>query len=190
MYVRLNLATRPLISHRRFLVSAALLGCFAGILFLSLGWRIYRLRKSDEDFRTRRAKLEQDLSRQNQHASELRTFFQRPENRDLESRAKFIGNVIEARSFNWTKMFMDLEHTLPPGAHVLRIEPKLDRGSVVVKFVVGTSSQEAEIKTLRAFEESKSFTHVELTSIEQPKQLAQGSTDTLTVEFSVIYTGI
>jgi hypothetical protein len=188
MYVRLNLATRPLVSHRRFLLSAAILGCAAGILFLSLGWRIYKLRKADEDFRARRAAIEQELARENRRADDLRAYFQRPENRDLESRAKFIGNVIEARSFNWTKMFMDLEHTLPSGAHVLRIEPKLDRGSVVVKFVVGTNSQESEIKVLQAFEESKSFSHVELTSVDPPR--TPGTGDALTVEFSAIYTGI
>jgi hypothetical protein len=187
MYVRLNLATKPLLSHRRFLLSAALLGCIAGVLFLSLGWRIYRHRQADEAFRASRSKVEQELSRQNQRAAELRTFFQRPENRDLEARAKFISNVIEARSFNWTKMFMDLEHTLPAGAHILRIEPKLDRGSVVVKFVVGASSQESEVKVLQAFEESKSFSHVELTSVDLPKQPGG---DALTVEFAAIYTGI
>ncbi len=187
MYVRLNLATRPLVSHRRFLLGAALVGCVATLLFLTLGWRIYRLRRADEDFRARQARVEQDLSRENRRATELRSFYARPENRDLESRAKFIGSVIEARSFNWTKMFMDLEHTLPPGAHILRIEPKLDRGSVVVKFVVGANSQESEIKVLQAFEESKSFSHVELTSVDLPKQPGN---DALTVEFSAIYTGI
>jgi Tfp pilus assembly protein PilN len=187
MYVRLNLATRPLISHRRFLVGAALLGLVAGVLFLSLGWRIYRLRKADEDFRARQAKIEQELARQKQRHDDLEAFYARPENKDLEARAKFIGTVIEARSFNWTKMFMDLEHTLPPGAHVLRIEPKLDRGTVGVKFLVGAASQEAKFKLLQSFEESKSFSHVEVYSEELPRQ---GSTDALNVEFSAIYTGI
>jgi len=187
MYVRLNLATKPLVSHRRFLVAGALFGLLGSALFLSLGWRFYSLRKADEDFRARAGKIQQEMARLLEQRDDLRRFFEKDENRHLQERAKFIDEVIEARSFNWTKMFMDLEHTLPAGVHVLRIEPKLEKGTVSVKFVVGAANREARIQLLKAFENSKSFSHVELLSTELPKQ---GSTDALTVEFSAIYTGI
>lgn len=187
MYVKLNLATKPLVSHRRFLVTSALLGLLGVVLFASLGWRLYSLRKADEDYRARAGKIEQEMTRLFEQREELKRFFERDENRNLQERARFIDEVIEARSFNWTKMFMDLEHTLPAGVHVVRIEPKLERGSVAVKFVVGTANRESRIQLLKAFEESKSFSHIELLSTELPKQ---GSTDALTVEFSAIYTGI
>ena len=86
-------------------------------------------------------------------------------------------------------MFMDLEKTLPAGAHVLKIEPKLGQGSVEVRFLVGTSTQDAKIQLLKAFEDSKSFSHVELFASQVP-HAQNGSTDVLTVEFSAIYTGI
>jgi hypothetical protein len=187
MYVRLNLATKPLVSHRRFLVGAALVGILAGVLFLFLGWRFYTLRKAEENYRARVGKIEREMDRLMEQRRVLEQFFGKDENRNLEERAKFDGAVIEGRSFNWTKMFMDLEHTLPPGVHVLRIEPKLDRDSLAVKFVVGASSQEAKVELLKAFEGSKSFAHVELTSEGVPKE---GSKDAFTVEFSAVYTGI
>ncbi len=99
----------------------------------------------------------------------------------LNERAIFIKSVIEARSINWTQMFMDLEHTLPPGVHVVRIEPKLEKGIVSVKFVVGAVNQESELKLLKAFEESKSFSHVELTS---EHAASQPGSDPLTMEFT------
>jgi len=187
MNVKLNLATQPLVSHRRFLMAAALLGLLGLALFLALGWRFYSLRKADEDYRARAGKVQQEMARLLEQKADLQRFFAKDENRNLQERARFIDDVIEARSFNWTKMFMDLEHTLPTGVHVVRIEPKLEKGSVSVKFVVGTASRESRIQLLKAFEESKSFTHVELLATELPRQ---GSTDALTVEFSVIYTGI
>jgi len=187
MYVGLNLATKPLASHRRFLVGAALLGLLGAVLFLSLGWRFYSLRKADEDYRSRAGKIQQETARLLEQRAELQRFFEKDENRNLQERAKFIDEVIEARSFNWTKMFMDLEHTLPAGVHVVRIEPKLERGTASVKFIVGTVDREASIRLLKAFEDSKSFSHIELLSTELPRQ---GSTDALTVEFSAIYTGI
>ena len=187
MYVRLNLATKPLVSHRRFLMGAALVGLVASVLLVALGWRFYILRKADEDYRARLGKIQLEMDHLRDQRNDLESFFNRDQNRHLQERAKFIGAVIESRSFNWTRMFMDLEHTLPPGVHVLRVEPKLERGSAAVRFVVGGSSEEAKVKLLKAFEESKSFARVELTSEGLPKQ---GSTDAFTVEFSAVYTGI
>ena len=187
MYIRLNLASNPLISHRRFLVGAALVGLFGSVLFVLLGLHFYKVRKVDADYRARAGKVQDEMSRLLDQRHELERFFAKEENRNLQDRAKFINNLIEARSFNWTKMFMDLERTLPAGVRVVRIEPRLDRGMVTVRFVVGASSQDAKQKMLDAFEASPSFTHVELFSETVPKQ---ASSDALTVEFSAIYTGI
>jgi Tfp pilus assembly protein PilN len=188
MYVRLNLATKPLVSHRQFFIGSAAVGALAGILFVLLAWHYWSVRKTEVNFRARTDKVERETAALESQKAELDRYFARPENHSVQDRAQFSNTVIEARSFNWTKMFMDLEKTLPAGAHILRIEPKLDRGSAEVKFLVGTSSEEAEIQLLKAFEDSKSFSHVELFSSQVPK--GQGLTDALTVEFSAIYTGI
>ena len=189
MYVRLNLATKPLVSHRRFLVGSAAVGAIAGVLFLALAWHYLSVRKAHAQFRAREAKVQDEMASLERQKSELDRYFARPENHGIQDRAKFSNGVIVARSFNWTRMFMDLERTLPAGAHVLRIEPKLGQGSVEVKFLVGTSSQEAKIQLLKAFEDSKSFSHVELYGTQMPKG-QNNSTDVMTVEFSAIYTGI
>jgi len=188
MYVRLNLATKPLLSHRRFYVGAGLLGGVAAILLVVLTWHYFTVRKAEGEFRSRSSKVENEMASLLSQKRELDQYFARPENHNVQERAKFSNDVIKARSFNWTKMFMDLEKTLPPGAHVVHIEPKLDKGSAEVKFIVGTSTPEAKIELLKAFEESRSFSHVELFSSTVPK--TPGGTDAMTVEFSAIYTGI
>lgn len=188
MYVRLNLATNPLISHRRFYVGSALVGAVAAILFVALTWHYFSVRKAEANFRARSDKVNKEMAALESQKSELDRYFAKPENHNIQDRAKFSNDVIKARSFNWTKMFMDLEKTLPQGAHILHIEPKLDKGSAEVKFVVGTSTPEAKIQLLRAFEDSRSFSHVELFSSTAPR--TPGGTDALTVEFSAIYTGI
>jgi Tfp pilus assembly protein PilN len=190
MQVGLNLATKPLVSHRRFLLGSALLGLVASLLFVYLGWHFYTLRKADEVFRARMGALQQQMARLDEQRGELVRFFAKQENHNLQDRARFVGSVIEARSFNWTKMFMDLEHTLPPGVHVEKISPTLENGSLSVKFVVAGSSEEAKVKLLKAFEESPSFTDVELTSDSVPRAGGTPTTDVFTVEFSAIYTGI
>lgn len=190
MKVGLNLATKPLVSHRRFLLGSALVGLVAGVLFLYLGWHFYTLRKADEVFRARMGALQEQMTGLQEQRADLVRFFAKEENHNLQDRARFVGSVIEARSFNWTKMFMDLEHTLPPGVHVEKISPTLENGTVSVKFVVAGSSEEAKVKLLKAFEESPSFTDVELTADSAPRTTGTLTTDVFTVEFSAIYTGI
>lgn len=187
MYARLNLATKPLLGHRRFYVGSSVLGFIAIVLFVWLGWRLHDVRKAETDYRSKADKLQSEMSVLMGQRHQLDAFYAKPENRDLQERAKFIDSVIEADSFNWTKMFMDLEHTLPTGVHVIRIEPKLDHGTLSVKFQAGAASQEAKVELFKAFEDSKSFSHFELYDEAPPRQ--QG-TDALVVDFSVIYTGI
>jgi Tfp pilus assembly protein PilN len=190
MQVGLNLATKPLVSHRRFLLGSALLGLLGGVLLLYLGWQFYALRKADEVFRARMGALQQQMARLEDQRNDLARFFAKQENHNLQDRARFVGSVIEARSFNWTKMFMDLEHTLPPGVHVEKISPTLENGSLSVKFEVAGSSEDAKVKLLKAFEESPLFTDVELTSDTVPRTTGGPTTDVFTIESSAIYTGI
>ena len=62
MKVRLNLATNPLQTHRKFLAGAALTGVLAGIVFLALGWHVYSVRKSNEALRAREAAIRQEMA--------------------------------------------------------------------------------------------------------------------------------
>src|SRR5271154_1560238 len=162
MYVKLNLATKPLVSHRRFMLGSAVLGIVGVLLFLILGARFYGLRKADSQLRAKTDKLQREMNDLMKQRRDLDAFFAQQENAGLEERAKFIKSMIEARSFNWTQMFMDLEHTLPSGVHITRIEPKLEKGVLNVHFTVGAGSEEAKFKMLKAFEDSKLFSHVEL----------------------------
>jgi Tfp pilus assembly protein PilN len=189
MYVRLNLATKPLVSHRPFLVGAAVATLVGGILFVVLGWRFYALREADAQLRTRTQKVQSEIAQLQIQRDQLDHFFSQQETVGLQDRAKFTAAVMEGSSFNWTKLFMDLEHTLPAGVHVLEIQPKLGKGGAIVKFVIGATNEEAKAKLLKAFEESKSFSQLELT-VEHTNMQLQPGTDPLTVEFTALYATI
>lgn len=187
MYVKLNLATKPLVSHRRFIVGAAALGILGTLLLLILGVRFYNLRRADSALRAKTEKIQKEMNALTQQRQELDRFFAQQENAGLGERAKFIKSVIEARSFNWTQMFLDLEKTLPAGVRVVKIEPKLEKSSAEVKIVLGAADQSAKIRLLKAFEASKSFSHVELIS---EKIASQPGSDPVVIEFSALYTTI
>ena len=157
---------------------------FRSVLLLWQGWRFHTLRKAEEDLRTRSSKVQKELAAVEEQRGQLVQYFAQQDAAGFQEHAKFVVGVVQARSINWTQMFMDLEHTLPAGVRVVHIEPKLEKGVVSVRFVVGATNQEAKMKLLKAFESSPSFSHVELLS---EKAATQANADPLTIEFVAEY---
>lgn len=173
MKVRLNLATAPLETHRRFAAGAALVGSVAIFALVWLSWHAYKVRRADSELRVERAKLEQRMDTLRRERRELEQFFNRPDVLRVRDRAGFFNGLIEQRSFPWTKIFMDLERILPAGVRVVSIGPKMNAGRVEVKLVIGATSDEAKLNFLRALETSKEFSRIQLMSETRPTQPEQ-----------------
>src|ERR1700722_14868696 len=146
MKVRLNLSTKPLETHRKFLAGAGILGVVAGLFFIGLGLHVYAVRRGDEVFRERVVAVRTEMVSLEQQRRELEQFFNRPENAKLHDRSAFLNTLIDEQSLNWTQMFMDLEKILPPGVRVVSIQPKVEKGRVQVKLVIGAISDDAKLK--------------------------------------------
>lgn len=189
MRVRLNLATKPLESHRRFLVGSGLTAFAAAIVCIALSWHVYVARKVDAQLRARTEKTRQEMARYEAQRAELERYFAQKEIASLHDRAAFINSIIDLRSFNWTQMFMDLERILPAGVRVISIEPKQASGHVEVKLTVGTTSEEAGLKFLHALEESKQFSEVQEQREFHPNQVGNISGDQKVVQLTAVYLG-
>ena len=186
MKVRLNLSTRPLETHRRFLATSGLIGAVAALFFLGLGWHVYSVRKADEALRAKVDQLRQEMAALEVQRKDLERFFARPENAQLNSRSAFLNAMIDEQSLNWTQMFMDLEKIMPAGVRLLSIEPKHEKGRVEVKLIVGAMSDETKLKFLHALEASPAFTHVELVA-EKAVTASTPGPDRLEVELKAVY---
>lgn len=186
MNVRLNLATKPLESQRKFYVSAGLVALLGGLLFLGLGWHVYSELRAQENLRLKEQDNDRVAAQLSARRDELDKFFRRPENALVKDRVAFLNGFIDESSFDWTRMFMDLEKTLPVGVHVVSIQPRLEKGRMFVRLTVGAVSDEAKIKFLRAIENSPAFTNVTLTNVHAPSA-GPGSTDQAVMELNAIY---
>jgi type IV pilus assembly protein PilN len=187
MRVHLNLATRPLETHRRFLAGAGLTALVAVLVFAGLGWHVYSVRKADEELRARTEKTQKEMRQLESKRRELEAYFGQKEIASLHDRAAFLNGIIDARSFNWTQMFMDLERILPGGVRVISIEPKQAAGHVELKLIVGATSDDAQLKFLHALEESKQFTRIELQHVGAPNQVNNQSGDQKIIQLTTIY---
>ncbi|GAC1628502.1 MAG: hypothetical protein NVS9B13_26200 [Candidatus Acidiferrum sp.] len=190
MRVRINLSTKPQLTHRRFLVVAGAIGIVAGLFFLGLGWHVYAIRKVDENFRTQSEDVRRKLAVLEAQRADLQRFFALPENARLHERSAFFNNIIDARSLNWTQMFMDLEHIMPAGVHLISIEPKQEKGRLEVHLTVGATSDEAELKFLRALETSKQFSGLAVGSVRPPSGGNGRGGDITTMELTAQYSRI
>src|SRR6266849_3599561 len=168
MKVRLNLATAPLETHRRFAAGAALVGSIAVIALVWLSWHAYKARRADSELRAERVQLEQRMDTLRRERRELEQFFNRPDVLKVRDRSAFLNGLIEQRSFPWTKIFMDLERILPEGVRVVSIAPKMTPNGVEVKLLVGANSDENKLKFLRALEGSRDFTRIQLLAETRP----------------------
>lgn len=184
MNVRLNLATKPLESQRKFYVSAGLVAFLGSALFLILGWHVYSELRAQENLRRKEQDNDRIAAQLTARRTELDSFFARPENAKLKDRVAFLNDFVDESSFDWTRMFMDLEKTLPVGVHVVSIQPKLDKGRMSVHLTVGAVSDEAKIKFLRAMENSPAFSNIELRNIHEP---SSGNSDLSVMELTAVY---
>jgi len=187
MKVRLNLATKPLETHRRFLAGAGVTAMLAGLLFAGLGWHVYSARKINAEQRARTESMRQEMAKLEVQRRDLERYFGQKEIAELHDRAAFINNILDARSFNWTLMFMDLERILPGGVRVISIEPKQVGGHVEVKLTVGASNDETELKFLKALEDSKEFSEVQVLNVHKPNSTGNTSGDQEVVQLTTVY---
>src|ERR1700682_2331383 len=185
MLVRFNLATKPLETHRLFLVLSGTAGTVAVLAFVLLGWHVHKVRKADTTFRIQSEKTAAEIEQFTAQRLVLDDFFSRPENAKLHDRAAFVNTIVDARSFNWTRMFTSLEKVLPEGVRVLNIEPKQGTGQVAVKMTVSAASEDAKLKFLNSLEQSEVFSHLQLTSVRVEKEGAGGGQ--LILDVTVIY---
>jgi type IV pilus assembly protein PilN len=186
MKARLNLSTKPIQTHRRFLAASGVVGAIAALIFLGLGWHVYSIRRADAALRQRVEEIRLEMVSLEQQRKDLEQFFDRPENARLHERSAFLNTLIDEQSLNWTQMFMDLEKILPAGVRVLSIQPKLDKGRVQVKLVIGAMSDEAKLKFIHALEQSRSFTQVQLLN-EKVADPGSPGNDRVNVELNVVY---
>ena len=190
MEVRLNLATKPLESHRRFLVGANLSALVAAAVFLALGWHVYSVRKAATEVLARTERINEERTEYEGKRRELERYFKQKSIADIHDRAAFINGIIAVRSFNWTKMFMDLERILPGGVHIISIEPKQDSGHVELTLTFGASSDDVKLQFMRALETSKQFSEVQIRSDVEPTTSPGPNHDQRVVQLSTYSSGI
>ncbi|MGA8232446.1 MAG: hypothetical protein WB795_13290 [Candidatus Acidiferrales bacterium] len=186
MKLRLNLATNALQNNRPFLVGAGFTGTVGVVALVMLSHAAYVNWNMNRDLRQKISVAEDQIGDSERQQRDLAALFQTPSSRQILDRSAFLNAMIQQRAFPWTKIFMDLENTLPAGVRVITIAPRLENGRVAVKLVIGALSDESKVKFLRALEDSKQFSGVRVYG-EKRVDERQGQTDRVMLEIEAWY---
>lgn len=162
MKVRLNLATSPLESTRRFVVFSSVIGSVGLLAMGLLSWNVYSMRRSNTAIRLEQARVESDMQALRRRRTDLETFFNRPETIQRRDLSAFLNGLIAQRAFPWTQIFMDLERNLPDGVRVISIEPRLAEDHLELRLTIGAKTDEGKLEFLKALENSHSFSDIEV----------------------------
>jgi len=162
MKVRLNLATKPLESNRRFVVFASVIGSVGLIAMALLSWNVYNVRRSNTTIRAEQSRIESDMQLLRRRRTDLETFFNRPETIQRRELSAFLNGLIAQRAFPWTQIFMDLERNLPDGVRIVSIEPKLANDHLELKLTIGARTDDGKLRFLKSLEDSSAFSDIQV----------------------------
>ena len=126
MRLDINLASQPYEDARQFWMRWGTALVAVSVLTLVLltitvtGW--FAARRDHAKIAQLRASIAQrDAKRQ-----QAEQFLARPENRSTRDQSQFLNELIERKSFSWTRVLEDLEKVMPARVHLVSIHPELD----------------------------------------------------------------
>jgi len=185
MRLDINLASQPYEDARQFWLRWGTALVVASILTLMLlvstitGW--YNARRDHQQISELRAQIAQ----RDQKRREAEEFLSRAENRTTRDQSQFINQLIERKSFSWTRVLEDLEKVMPTRVHLVSIHPELDDDNqLAIKMVVAGDSRERAIELARRMEDSRRFTR---TYIGQESSRGATTGDAVQLNIDAIY---
>ena len=158
MKIPINLASQPFRRDRAMLAGSVAVSV---MLVATLGVLI-SLIVSD---RAQLADVRGDVDRLNRQIRVVRTeqdrldsVLRKPENAEVLERSVFLNALLLRKGISWTRIFADLEKTLPYNVKVLAIRPSVNaQNQVMLDMTVGADSPEPVIQLYKALEESSLF---------------------------------
>src|SRR6202020_1727037 len=182
MRLDINLASQPYEDARQFWMRWGTALAAVAILTLALltitvsGW--FAARRDH----ARIAELEASIAQRDLKRQQAEQFLNRPENRSTRDQSQFLNELIERKSFSWTRVLEDLEKVMPARVHLVAIQPELDEDNQLrLKMLVAGDSRDKALELARRMEESKHFAQ---TYIENESYKVSGTGDP--VQFAIV----
>ncbi|HKN15613.1 MAG TPA: PilN domain-containing protein [Candidatus Sulfotelmatobacter sp.] len=111
------------------------------------------------------AQLRAEIAQRDRTRQQAEDFLNRPANRTTRDQSQFLNELIERKSFSWTRVLEELEKVMPARVHLVSIHPELDEDNQLkLKMQVGADSREKALDLARRMEDSRHFTQTYIQS--------------------------
>jgi type IV pilus assembly protein PilN len=158
MRIDINLASHPYEDSRQFwgrwgtALALSIVVTLALVAVTVSGWLAAR------HDHLRIAELKASIAQRDRTRQEAEDFLNRPQNRATRDQSQFLNELIERKSFSWTRVLEDLEKVMPARVHLVSIHPELDEDNKLsIRMLVAGDSRDKALELARRMEESKHF---------------------------------
>jgi Tfp pilus assembly protein PilN len=165
MRLDINLATHPYEDAREFWARWGLgVGLLALLTIALIGLVVNGWVKAGRD-RHEIARLQQQIDELDSERSQAQAYLDKTANRSTRDQSQFLNELIERKSFSWTRVFEDLERVMPQNLHVVSLRPELNEQSQMeLQMRVAGDTREAAVELVHRMEGSKHFQGAQLVS--------------------------
>lgn len=185
MRLDINLATQPYEDSRQFWTRwGTALGAVSVLTLVLLAMTVIGWVAAGHDHATMAA-YHAEIAQRDRTRQQAEDFLNRPENRSTRDESHFLNQLIERKSFSWTRVLEDLEKVMPARVHLVSISPELDEDNQLsLKMLVAGDSRDRAIELARRMEDSRRFAQ---TYIENETSRMSNTGDPVQVSIHAIY---
>lgn len=167
----INLATQPFHKDRPILFASGLVALLMVGCLILLSLLAVADRRRSADTRAVIARLDRQIARATADQERLDAILRRPENAEVMERSLFLNALLYRKGVSWTRVFADLEKTLPGDVRLIMIRPQVfSESQVHLEMVVAAQSPAPIFEALRALESSEVFGETNVSNFDQPSQ--------------------
>jgi type IV pilus assembly protein PilN len=171
MKIPINLASEPFRRDRPLVAaSIAVSVLLVGTLGLLISLAVTDTSQLAEARRSI-SKLNAKIAAATRDQASLDAVLRQPQNAEVLERSVFLNSLLYRKGISWTRIFSDLETTIPHNVRVISIRPAVNaQNQVTLDMTVGAESPEPVIGLLKALESSPLFGSAYLHSSLPPSQ--------------------
>ncbi|MFZ3214130.1 MAG: PilN domain-containing protein [Terriglobales bacterium] len=183
MRSRINLASQPYEDAQRFYLQWVGLLLALAVITALLITLVVRSHRASRDIARKVAQERSQIAEVDRERADDEAILNRPANRDVRDKSRFLNALIVRKAFSWTQVFSDLERIVPPRVRIVSIHPDVNLSNQLEIHLeaIGDSREKAN-ELLRHMEESPTFREPQL-RVERPSDTPGGSPG---IDFTIV----
>lgn len=181
MRTRINLATQPYEDARRFYLQWGGLLLLLVVITAALIGLVVRSHRASRDIAHKVEQERRQIAEVDRERAAAEAILNRPENRDVRDKSRFLNALIARKAFSWTQVFSDLEKIVPPRVRIVSIHPAVNsQDQLEIHLEAVGDSHDKAIELMRRMEEAPSFREAQLRQERPESGMSAG------VEFTIV----